>query len=291
MISIVTPSYNRAYILPMLKSSLDAQKGSSDFEWIIVDDGSDDETEKLAAVWKEQRLPYCIRYIRQENQGKHIAFNTAVQNVRGEWIICVDSDDRLTEKAVASMNEDVGNIPYDCVGIVYPKLLAGFHNETEWAGLDGKKIDIMDLKAVYDIPESAILMRKNKIRDLQFPKIAGEKFIPEGWLYQKLIERGKFWARNKALYLAEYQQDGLTRNVWKLWAENSTGVLMVMREKYKRLKKYPARIRVIEKVKCVINATTICIASDKKILDNVPSKVLGMILYVPSVFFYNRRFR
>lgn len=289
MISIFTPTYNRAHMLPALKNCIDEQT-DRDFEWIIVDDGSVDDTKKLVDVWMKQERLYSLKYIYQDNQGKHIASNTAIKIAKGDWFICVDSDDQITAEAVATMNNDIKNVPDGCVGIVYPRQLKGFDKETEWKLIDGKKVDIMDLKVEYKIPESAILIRNSEISDLHFPKIEGEKFIPEGWIYQKLIERGKFWAQNKIFYWAEYQDDGLTKNVWKLWAQNSTGVLMVLREKYAVLNKYRKKTRIIEKVKCAINANTICMASNKRILKNAPSKALGVILYVPSMFFYHKRF-
>ena len=83
-------------MLSVLKNSIDAQV-CTDFEWIIVDDGSTDDTRKLATAWMKQKLPYRLKYIWQENQGKQSAFNTAVKEAIGEWLICVDSDDHLTK--------------------------------------------------------------------------------------------------------------------------------------------------------------------------------------------------
>ena len=246
MISIFTPTFNRAELLSVLKNSIDAQV-CTDFEWIIVDDGSTDDTKKLATAWMEQKLPYRLKYIWQENQGKQSAFNTAVKEAIGEWFICVDSDDHLTENAVNIMNIDINSIKDDCSGIVYPIDLKGSDKEKEWKQIDGKKVDIMDLKAIYGIPEAAILMRKSDIESLPFPQIKGEKFIPEGWLYQKLIAKGKFWAHNASFYIAEYQPDGMTKNVWNLWARNSTGVLEVLCEKYRLLDKYPLKKKMPDK--------------------------------------------
>lgn len=113
MISIFTPTFNRAELLSVLKNSIDAQV-CTDFEWIIVDDGSTDDTKKLATAWMEQKLPYRLKYIWQENQGKQSAFNTAVKEAIGEWFICVDSDDHLTENAVNIMNIDINSINTKC---------------------------------------------------------------------------------------------------------------------------------------------------------------------------------
>lgn len=121
----------------------------------------------------------------------------------------MDSDDHLTENAVNIMNIDINSIKDDCSGIVYPIDLKGSDKEKEWKQIDGKKVDIMDLKAIYGIPEAAILMRKSDIESLPFPQIKGEKFIPEGWLYQKLIAKGKFWAHNASFYIYKNVMDAL----------------------------------------------------------------------------------
>lgn len=289
MISIFTPTYNRAKLLAVLKNSIDAQT-DKDFEWIIVDDGSADNTKELVTAWMKQERSYTLKYIYQKNQGKHIAFNTALSQASSNWFICVDSDDHLTNDAVAIMNTDAEKNPKECVGVVYPQNLIGSHTEKEWEKIDGCNVDIMDLKVEYDIPESAILMKKCMIDDLRFPQIRGEKFVPEGWLYQKLIKRGKFHVHNKAFYVAEYQPNGLTRNVWKLWAKNSTGVLVTLCEKYRMLEKYPLKTRAVEKIKCIININTICMEAGKNILTESPAPFFSTVLMLPSFYYHKKRF-
>lgn len=290
MISVFTPTYNRAMLLPTLKDCMDIQT-CMDFEWIIVDDGSIDNTDELVMSWIKQELPYSLKYIKQKNQGKHIAFNTAVNQAQGDWFICVDSDDQLTADAVATMSDDIKGIPDGCIGIIYPQKLTGSHKENEWEKINGTKIDIMDLKVEYNIPESAILMRMKDFADLKFPQVENERFIPESWLYQRLIPRGKFWVHNVAFYIAEYLEDGLTKNVWKLWAKNPTGVLNVLSEKYELLAKYPLKTRTVGKIKCIININTICMASGKSVREESPSVFLSEVLMVPSRYFYRKRFK
>ena len=90
-ITIFTPTYNRAYILPRLFQSLKNQKATN-FEWLIVDDGSSDDTESVVNEFIKD-ADFNIRYYKQNNQGKHIALNFAALNAEGEWIITIDSDD------------------------------------------------------------------------------------------------------------------------------------------------------------------------------------------------------
>lgn len=290
MITVFTPTYNRVHLLSKLKECMDNQT-CRDFEWIIVDDGSTDNTNDLVANWLNQNLRYSIKYIKQSNQGKHIAFNTAVSQAKGEWFICVDSDDLLTEDAVFTIIDDVKTVPESCVGVVYPQDLRGASKEREWKIIDGTKVDIMDLKIKHDIPESAIVMRVNDIKNIPFPKIENEKFVPESWLYQKLIPKGSFLVHNIAFYIAEYLDDGLTKNIWKLWKNNPIGVLSDISEKYELLDKYDIRTRIIEKIKCVININTICMASKRNIIKNSPSVGMSLIFYIPSLFFYFKRFK
>lgn len=81
-ITVFTPSYNRAYILPKLYNSL-VQQTSSDFEWVVVDDGSSDNTSELLSQW-EKCASFPIKWQTQPNQGKHIAINTGVSMASGE---------------------------------------------------------------------------------------------------------------------------------------------------------------------------------------------------------------
>lgn len=98
MLTIFTPTYNRAHLLPNLYQSLLNQK-RVDFEWLIVDDGSTDGTEELVNQWIEEAV-LTIRYFRKENSGKHTAINKGVQLAKGELFLIVDSDDVLAENAL-----------------------------------------------------------------------------------------------------------------------------------------------------------------------------------------------
>jgi len=97
-ITVFTPTYNRAYILNRLYESLKKQSSKS-FLWLIIDDGSTDNTEELVNAWIRENI-IEIRYYKQENGGKQRAHNKAVELCDTELFICVDSDDYLTENAI-----------------------------------------------------------------------------------------------------------------------------------------------------------------------------------------------
>lgn len=98
MITIFTPTYNRAYTLPKLFESLQAQT-SNNFEWLIVDDGSSDDTRELVEHFIT-KADFKITYIYQENQGKHVAINTALDKASNLYFFTVDSDDYLINNAL-----------------------------------------------------------------------------------------------------------------------------------------------------------------------------------------------
>ena len=98
-ITVFTPAYNRAKTLPRTYSSL-VKQDCKDFVWLIVDDGSTDETGELVKKWKQADNGFEIRYIYKENGGMHTAHNTAYENIDTELNVCIDSDDCLAEGAI-----------------------------------------------------------------------------------------------------------------------------------------------------------------------------------------------
>ena len=99
-ITLFTPTYNRAYILDVLYRSLQKQI-YTDFEWVVVDDGSVDNTQELLETWQKENNPFTIRYFKQENGGKCRAINHGLKQAQGELFFTVDSDDYLTEEMTA----------------------------------------------------------------------------------------------------------------------------------------------------------------------------------------------
>lgn len=118
-LTIFTPTYNRCAKLRKLYDSLVGQTDKN-FIWIIVDDGSTDETGKMISEWKKSS-EFEIKYIYQTNQGKHIAMKRAFEQCATDWIICVDSDDYLASSAVQEMLTDMKSVPSDCIGYIYPQ--------------------------------------------------------------------------------------------------------------------------------------------------------------------------
>ncbi len=109
--TVFTATYNRRHTLPRVYDSLKAQT-YRDFEWLIVDDGSTDNTGELVEQWQQENL-FPIRYIYQENAHLHIAFNRGVGEARGELFIKLDSDDSCEPQALERLKYHWDAIPLD----------------------------------------------------------------------------------------------------------------------------------------------------------------------------------
>ena len=107
--TVFTPSFNRAHTLPRVYESLKSQT-FRDFEWLVVDDGSNDGTRELVGRWQHEAL-FPIRYLYQENQGKHVAFNKGVQEAQGELFLPLDSDDACIPRALERFKYHWDSIP------------------------------------------------------------------------------------------------------------------------------------------------------------------------------------
>lgn len=110
LFTVFTPTYNRAHTLPRLYASIRRQT-LRDFEWVIVDDGSTDGTEALVQRWLDEDNDFPIRYFWQPNQHKKAAFNHGVQKARGQFFVCIDSDDELLPDALQTFQRIWESIP------------------------------------------------------------------------------------------------------------------------------------------------------------------------------------
>ncbi len=256
---IFTPTFNRADKLQELYQSLLAQTNTN-FIWLIVDDGSTDNTAQLVKKWKTNS-PFVINYLYQENQGKHIAYNTAIDTMSKDDVhIVVDSDDILTKTAIDTFYRDLDNTD-EYIGIVYPK----FEKNTDsidWVGSDIQHINIPDLKNQYGLSvETCIVVKNQYIKGFRFPQFENEKYMSEEVLYVFLQKQGYFKPLYCKVYLWEYLEQGITRNLFKIWQRDILGTLYFLREREKYITQQITGIskyRELLKVKLNINALQLC---------------------------------
>lgn len=224
LLTVFTPVYNRADLLPRLYHSLLAQTDQR-FEWLIVDDGSADDPETLVYSWQaENRL--TIRFIRQENGGKHRAWNTGVEYASGTLFYCVDSDDLVPPdcvKQILSCSEQV-SVPH-CMGLVANKQDFSENPLGKPFPKDLKYTSLFHLSAVIgSTGERALIYKTALLRQNLFPTVPGERFMTECVLYDALdCTGGTLFILDQTLALCAYQADGLSKNAYRLMLENPTG--------------------------------------------------------------------
>lgn len=214
MITVFTPTYNRAYILKTLYESLKKQT-SHNFEWIIVDDASTDNTEELVATF--ENVGSGITYIKQVHGGKHRAINRAVKVAQGDYFFIVDSDDYLLENAIELVSAWTTDIDGDNIaGVAGLKVsLTG----DAWGGRPqfdtGKYIEASNLeRESYNLMgDKAEVYSTKVLREHPFPEFANEYFVTEAVVWNWIALDGyKLRWYNQPIYVCEYLEDGLTKN-------------------------------------------------------------------------------
>lgn len=225
MLTIFTPTYNRAYTLPRLYESL-CEQTSKDFTWLIVDDGSVDETAELIAGWNAENK-ISIRYYYQENQGKSAAHNKGVELTETELFTCVDSDDYLVPVAIERIIETwISKKDAEIIGIVAQKVDIKGTSLTSYVETDsstGRLKELYDKKKI--LGDAMLVYESKKIKKYAFPKFENEKFVPEAYLYDLLDQEGVLYVITDRLYVAEYLEDGYSKSMAKTILKNANGYI------------------------------------------------------------------
>lgn len=215
MLSIVTPSYNRGYLLGRLFDSLKVQNNYN-FEWIIIDDGSTDDTKEIIKEIQDGCYEFPIIYVYQENGGKHRAINSAIKNANGEFIFIVDSDDYITQDAVNTIEQWTKEIvdKNEIAGVsglrAYGdgKIIGGFGNIK---GNEYIEITNLQRKQYGLLGDKAEIYKREILLKYPFPEFENEKFLPEEAVWNIIARDGyKLRWYKKIIYYTEYLEDGLT---------------------------------------------------------------------------------
>lgn len=223
-LTVFTPTYNRAYCLHQVYGSL-CRQTSFDFLWLIIDDGSTDNTNELVQSWiKESKIE--IEYIYQENQGMHGGYNTAYENTKTELVVCIDSDDYLTDDCVEKINtfwKLNGNEKYaGIVGLDATKdgNILGKHMPKNL-----KSSTLEDLYYKYKVKGDKKLVYRTEVVK-QYPKypiFKKESFVPLGILYLLIDKDYEMLCMDEVLCIVEYLEDGSSRNIFKQYVRHPNG--------------------------------------------------------------------
>jgi glycosyltransferase involved in cell wall biosynthesis len=222
-LTIFTPSFNRAHLLPILYESL-CNQTCQDFEWLIIDDGSTDDTRTLVAVWiAENKVP--ITYIHQENQGMHGAHNTAYKNIQTKLNTCIDSDDYM---------------PLNAVDLILTKWYS--IDQKKYAGIIG--LDALESGAIIGSKfttdsttledfylsggsgDKKLVYRTDVITSYpEYPIFEGERYVGLGTKYLFVDKDYELVTLNEVLVIVNYQPEGSSNTMFYQYMKNPKGFI------------------------------------------------------------------
>ena len=216
MITVFTPTYNRASLLSRLYDTLILQTYKN-FEWIIVDDGSKDNTKEVVNSFVAERK-IDIHFGQQENGGKHRAINTGVSLAKGELFFILDSDDVLPNNALELVAENYKSIKDNASFAGVSGIDGYFDGQSIGTGLPSELLNCnsVDIRYKYHVKgDMKEIFRTSVMKEFPFPDIEGEKFCPEVLVWNRIARKYKLRYFNKIIYKVEYQPEGLTSNIVK----------------------------------------------------------------------------
>lgn len=227
LITVFTPTYNRSKTLIRLCNSLKKQTYCN-FEWIIINDGSTDNTDEIVNHILNSEMDFNVVYKKVKNGGKHRAINSGIKLAKGELFFIVDSDDWLPENSLETIVKFYNQIRFDkkyagVAGCKYDSM-----SNLSGTTFSGEYVDATSLeRKKYNIKgEKAEVFRTEIIKKYPFPEYQGETFISEAIVWDKIAFDGYLlrWF-NENVYIFEYQKDGITNNLRENYAKNPKGYL------------------------------------------------------------------
>lgn len=246
MITVFTPTYNRADKLNRVYESLIKQKNYS-FEWLIVDDGSSDDTEGVIKSFSNS--PFPIRYYKKGNGGKHTAYNIALELAEGSYFLCVDSDDWLSDEAIQILNKELE--------ICSTPLILAYKTDEKGNMLSDyfphqiSHIGLLDLSNRYNCSgEFSIILKTEFARKYPFPIFEGERFLTEAVIYDRMAQDEEASLIPHVITICEYQSDGLTSNLNRIMKSNPAGYCLYFMQRIDLAGSWKKRVVTAGKYHC-----------------------------------------
>lgn len=276
-ITVFTPTYNRAYILHNLYDSLKRQT-VTDFEWLVVDDGSSDNTEALFVRWCQENTVFPIRYQKQHNGGKCRAINKGLELARGQLFFTVDSDDYLTDDALEKILQWESELPKDQHYCGFAGNLGTSPDVTSNCSFEKGYFDgtALDRYSVVD-GERAMVFYTDIHRKYPYPVFDGETFMTEAVAWNRMAGDGyqmRFY--NDIIWVYAYQEDGLTKAGNTLFLNNPRGYGLWLREKANLL-------RISPKEKLQMYYTFTCDLSNRLSTKEIAASIDAPRLFIAAI--------
>lgn len=282
-ISVITPTYNRKDTLGKLYNSiLNNLQCDIEIEWLIMDDGSTDGTEECIQKFKEEKK-ICIKYYKQENQGKMKAINNLVPYADSDFLVECDSDDYFTENAFKTIKNN-------CIlkKKIYAYVFLKSNEKNEIIGNEFKsnnfKSKMFDLYYKQGINGDKALVYNTKIRKQYKYKIEeGENFSTEARLHHEIDEKYDVLCFNEIVMICKYQEDGYSKNIKNIFKKNPNGYFKFFEE---MLKKDFSGVKWEKRIYIIKHYILFKYLSKQKMdlrKTSFVNKLLIFILYIPGI--------
>ena len=270
-ITVFTPAYNRAHTIGRTYASL-LEQDCKDFIWLVVDDGSTDNTRELVRSWQEQSNGFEIRYIYKENGGMHTAHNVAYEHIDTELNVCIDSDDQLAPGAIRKILDKwnavkdmgyAGIIGLDADMATGKIIGAGFPK-----GMT--ETTLMGYYAQGGAGDKKLVYRTDIINQYpSYPVFEGEKYVALAYKYRLIDQKYKLAVLDDVLCEVEYQADGSSMNMYRQYLRNPKGFAFWRTV----CMQYPeSRKRVF--LECIHYVSSSIIARNNRFISESPKKLM-----------------
>lgn len=291
LITIITPTYNREKYLEKLYVSLKEQTCKS-FRWILVDDGSTDNTKQLVNGYISEKNDFKIQYIYQDNGGKHTALNRAIDLVETELIFIVDSDDYLPEDSIQKIVQYHDKYKeqkevYSLCGYSFLRCHADGSVNTAYFSENEMIDSYRNVRINGNIGgDKAEVFYTDILKKYPFPFFEGERFLPEDIVWMQMSGPYNMVHINENIYTCDYLDEGLTKTGRKMKIKSPRG--MVLRSKiYLNDKDVCLKVKIKMMLLYIIYGKYAEI-NNESLYSEINNKLLYIILYIPAVIMKKR---
>lgn len=281
LITVFTPTYNRKSCIHRCYQSLCTQS-SFNFEWLIIDDGSVDNTQELVNKWQNEQTNFSIRYYWKENEGLHTAYNKGIELTDTELFVCIDSDDWMPDDAILKIEQIwskicnqgyVGIMGIDCykdgkcVGDSFPEQI--------------QEMYLYEKMVYYHLNGDKKIIHKTELlkKVAPMPTFYKEKYFNPSYMMYQLDQYGKLYVTNDCFCIVDYQPDGMSSNIFKQY-HNSPNSFAETRKLYLN---FPGATRGF-KYRQYIHYISSCILAHKLIqgIRESSNKIMAFLAFVPG---------
>lgn len=292
-LSILTATYNRGkYLNKLYESIVKNLIDELEIEWLIMDDGSNDDTEEIVKQFTSMDK-LTVKYFKQENQGKMQAINNLMQYVTGELVMDCDSDDHFVINAFKNIYEKVPNLLNDdsLYGLVFLKDESKNKLSGNFFLKENERTTMFDLYFKQGTLGEKIIVFNTEVRKMfKHELVDGEKFVTEARMYHKMDEQYGIKCYNTVLVEGEYLETGYTHNILDSFKKYPKGYFKYFKEILDKKEKGVKLNKRIYALKHLILFKVLCGYKNVK-LENKFNQVLYYFLLLPGIIVTRRKFK